>query len=145
MKKYKLKQSISNGLVEIGLVLATAGVFGLFGFQTYKRIDNAPETFKGFEKYTQKGYVVQKFDIPTQGDITEVKMLPKEQYRVSKKDGKLVLEGNFEYSIEPDIQFAPHADHSDNYGNTPDNCDYWADTREGTVILAPKTLEAKLK
>lgn len=135
-----------NNLTRIGAYGAFFGTLAVLGLSFLNKYGPVKVEYKGFESYAAKGLTPVACQIDTQGKVTEVDLVKGEDYSVTKTDdGTTVIEGKFNYRIKPDIAFAPHADHSDNYGNTPENCDYWADAREGTVILAPKSLEAKVK
>ncbi len=114
------------------LGIATLG----YGVLWDSEIRNVPETFVGFPELRQ-GYHVENFYVPTRGDVTRVEKLEGRDYEVIREsDGDIVYEGPFRYEIRPQPKFAPNSEvHTDMHGNTPENCSYWRDTRNGWVRL----------
>jgi hypothetical protein len=114
----------------------------------YTSCDEAPKEIhaEGFPK----GYQIENADISTRGEIIRVKKLPGENYQktVDSITGIITFKGNFEYEIKPLRSAMPKSpEHSDIYGRTPENNDYWKAVREGKVTLRVDTesLENKLK
>jgi len=108
---------------------------------SYNELKDSPETYVGFNEI-KKEYTPIDFDIPTRGDVILIEKLENKKYETYKKDnGDLVIEGDFYYKIRPQSKFTPQVDHSDMYGNTPENSDYWSSTRSGKVILRQKKVE----
>lgn len=84
-----------------------------------------------------QNYKVDKVEIPTEGDVVLLKKLPFGNYEIKNLDnGSVIIAGNFYYEIRPQTKFAPDLCHSDNFGNTPENSNYWGDIRYGTVLLS---------
>jgi len=92
-----------------------------------------------------KGYVIEKADIPTRGDITRVTKLPNEQYKDTVINGQLCFIGNFEYEITPMFSAAPKdAFHTDKQGHTLTNTNYQEATRQGIVRGYIRSIDDKL-
>ena len=95
---------------------------------------NIPEVFNGFPELNQ-GYVITEFNVPTKGDIVSVSTTD-ETRRVILPDSSIIYLGPLHYTIQPDRKFMPQdLEHSDMYGRTPWNNEYWSDVRPGLVIL----------
>lgn len=140
----RLKRNIKKGLENLAAAGVVAALVGTLGFVGYKKCANAPETYHGFDSFAEKGYKPVACRIDTQGDVTDVTLLPGQYTKIKNADGTIKLDGRFLYSIEPDSWFAPNSpEHTDNYGHTPENSDYWSDTRDGTVTLAQITERGK--
>ncbi len=84
----------------------------------------------------EQGYEVVDFNIPTKGKVVRIEKLEDQMYFSNEEsDGSLTIAGTFEYEIEPEGRFKPALEHTDNYGRTLSNSNYWIDQREGTVTL----------
>ncbi len=135
------KKTIENVLVGAAAVVVI-GTISKVVYDTEFRED--PETLIGFELYVPQGYQINSIDLPTKGDVIEVKVLDKPElpYIVEQQGNKLVVKGFFSYKIRPESRFAPKdEEHSDMLGRTPWNNDYWNDIRVGTVIFTRQQKE----
>ena len=132
-----------NNISKISAYGAFFGTLALLGLSFLDKFAPVQVKYDGFERYSGLTPVACQMD--TKGKVTNVNLVDGENYSETRMtDGTLVLEGNFNYRIQPNGDFAPQAESSDLYGHDLDNSDYWSDIRQGSVILAPKSLEAKV-
>jgi len=133
----KKKKTLWDKVKEVPkeLTLSIAGLGLVASVVAYDGRD-VPEAYEGFENLTSKGYEIVESDMPTKGDVVLVKKLENENYQTIQTDEGLELEGDFYYKIRPQSKFCPKDDqHSDRWGRTPENSDYWGATRKGKVVL----------
>ncbi len=109
-------------------ILATGLTFSLYSCG--RQLHNAPERLVGFKQYTDNGYALRSVEIPTDGDVTEVRETnrPVQPYRTTKNpDGSITIEGEFDYTIEDSFP--------SNYRSDKEREIFLNDTRHGKITL----------
>ena len=121
----KTIDNIVKGAIVAGALIATTGCSNYDITNT--RLENIPKGYNKLVSHT----------IPTQGNVIRVRLLENEMYTQKVMDNKLEICGNkIEYEIQPDRQFTPKdMNHSDIYGRTPQNNNYWVAQRKGCITL----------
>jgi hypothetical protein len=124
----------------IGTLAVASGLTVFFGLNAWNARD-VPERAIGFP---QENAEVVSYNLGTKGDVIEifrndgtiitdsiVNLDESTTYFAREEDG-----GVLRYCNRPQGQFAPDGEgHTDTYGNTPQNSDYWCAERPGIVTI----------